>query len=42
MKKILEFFKSKYYTDSVKEIYPEDAMLLNTSITIDLIEKELL
>ena len=26
----------------VKEIYPYDAMMLNTSITVDLIKKELL
>lgn len=35
-------FVAKYYKGKVKEIYPYDAMMLNTSITVDLIEKELL
>ena len=39
---IMEFFKSKFYRGYVKKTYPEDAMELNTRITIDLIEKELL
>lgn len=38
---LLNQFKEKYYTDSVKEIYPIDAMTLNTNIMIDLIEKEM-
>lgn len=38
---ILEQFKEKYYNDSVKKIYPIDAMELNTTIMINLIEKEL-
>lgn len=38
----IEFFVSKYYNGKVKEIYPYDAMMLNTSITVNLIEKELL
>ena len=35
-------FVSKFYTDKVKEIYPYDAMMLNTSISVDLIIKELM
>ncbi len=34
------FFKNKYYHGYIKEIYPIDAMLLNTGIMVDLIEKE--
>ncbi len=34
-------FVKKYYKGKVKEIYPYDAMMLNTSITVKLIEKEL-
>lgn len=37
---IFEDFKNKYYVDSVKEIYPYDAMELNTNIMINLIRKE--
>ena len=39
--KILEQFKEKYYDEKVREIYPIDAMELNTNIMINLIEKEL-
>ena len=38
---ILSAFKEKYYTPQVQEIYPIDAMELNTNIMIKLIEKEL-
>lgn len=38
----VKHFVNKFYTDKVKEIYPYDAMMLNTSITVDLIERELL
>lgn len=38
---ILAAFKEKYYTPQVQEIYPIDAMELNTNIMINLIEKEL-
>ena len=34
-------FAAKYYKGKVKEIYPYDAMMLNTSMTVDLIEREL-
>ena len=37
----INHFVKKYYKGKVKEIYPYDAMMLNTSITINLIEKEL-
>jgi len=36
------FFKDKFYREHIKAIYPEDAMELNTSIMINLIEKELI
>lgn len=36
----LQFFKDKYYHGYIKEIYPVDAMELNTNIMIDLIIKE--
>lgn len=39
---IFELFVKKYRKDYMKEIYPIDAMKLNTSIMIKLIEKELL
>ncbi|MBQ8893482.1 MAG: MBL fold metallo-hydrolase [Clostridia bacterium] len=35
------FFKKKYYCGKVPEIYPIDAMILNTNIMIDLIDREL-
>lgn len=38
---IVEFFKDKFYHGYVKEIYPIDAMELNTGIMIDLLEREL-
>ena len=38
---ILAQFKEKYYTGYVKEIYPIDAMELNTNIMINLLEREL-
>lgn len=38
---IFDWFKEKFYKDYIIEIYPIDAMKLNTSIMIDLIEKEL-
>ena len=38
---IIEFFKDKFYHGYIKEIYPIDAMELNTGITIDLISREL-
>ncbi len=37
---IAEFFKDKFYYGYIKEIYPIDAMELNTGIMIDLLEKE--
>ena len=39
---IIEQYKQKYWHGYIKEIYPEDAMTLNTSIMIRLIKKELL
>ncbi len=36
----LQYFKDKFYHGYIKEIYPIDAMELNTGITIDLIKKE--
>jgi len=38
---ILEFFKDTFYHGYIREIYPVDAMELNTGIMINLIEKEL-
>ena len=38
---IKEFFKNKFFHGYIKDIYPVDAMELNTGITIDLIEREL-
>ena len=37
----LQFFKDKYYHGYIKEIYPVDAMELNTGIMMDLIIKEM-
>ena len=34
---ITEWFKGEFYNDYIKEIYPVDAMELNTGIMIDLI-----
>lgn len=39
---IIKQFKEKYWHGYIKEIYPEDAITLNTSIMIRLIKKELL
>ena len=39
---IVAEFKNKYWHGYIKEIYPEDAIDLNTSIMIELIKKELL
>lgn len=39
---IFEKFKEKYWHGYIKEIYPVDAMKLNTEIMINLIKKELL
>lgn len=39
---IFESFKQKYWHGYIKEIYPIDAMKLNTSIMLNLIRKELL
>lgn len=39
---IIEQFKQKYWHGYIKEIYPEDAATLNTSIMIRLIRNELL
>ena len=39
---IIQFFKDRYWHGYIKEIYPIDAMELNTSITVDLISKELI
>ena len=35
-------FKQKFYRGKVKETYPIDAMMLNTTIMVNLIEKELI
>ncbi len=37
-----EMFKTKFYHGKIKETYPIDAMKLNTSIMVNLIEKECL
>lgn len=37
----LQYFRNKFYRGKIKEGYPIDAMLLNTSITVNLIEREL-
>lgn len=37
---IVQFFKDKFYFGYIKEIYPIDAMELNTNITIDLLKRE--
>lgn len=36
----VEYFRNKFYSDKIKAVYPEDAMLLNTSIMITLIARE--
>ena len=38
----LKFFEENFYTDVIRPTYPIDAFLLNTSIMIELIKKELL
>lgn len=37
----VEFFKNKFYKGYIRTIYPIDAMMLNTSITVDLIAREI-
>ena len=37
----LRYFREKFYRGKIKEGYPVDAMQLNTSITVNLIEREL-
>ncbi len=37
---MIEFFKEKFYFGYIKEIYPIDAIELNTGIMIDLLKKE--
>ena len=37
----IQYFRDKFYHGKIKEGYPIDAMLLNTSIMVDLIEREL-
>lgn len=37
---IMQYFKNKFYYGYISEIYPIDAMELNTGIMIDLIKKE--
>ncbi len=37
---IIRFFKDKFYYGYIKEIYPIDAMELNTGIMIDLLKRE--
>lgn len=39
---ITEWFEKTFYQGYIREIYPIDAMRLNTSITVDLIRRELL
>lgn len=38
----VEFFKQKFYRGRVPDIYPIDAMELNTGITVDLLQRECL
>ena len=40
-KDAFDFFKDKYYHGYIKEVYPEDAMALNTEIMVNLISNEL-
>jgi cytochrome c-type biogenesis protein CcmH/NrfF len=37
---IIQFIKDRFYQGYIREIYPVNAMELNTGITIDLIERE--
>ena len=39
---IVEAFKDVYWNGYIKEIYPEDAITLNTSIMVRLVKQELL
>ena len=39
---VVEFFREKFYHGYVKEIYPSDAMELNTKIMIGLVHREIL
>jgi len=36
----VKYFKDKYYKGYIKEVYPKDAMELNTNIMVDLIKRE--
>ena len=36
----MAYFKERYYKGYIKEVYPIDAMELNTGITVDLIKRE--
>ena len=38
----VQHFRRTFYRGGIPDIYPEDAMLLNTNIMVDLIERELL
>ena len=38
----VKYIKDKFYHGRIKEVYPPDAMELNTSISVALVEKELL
>ncbi len=37
---VIQFFKDKFYFGYIKEIYPIDAMELNTGIMVDLLKRE--
>ena len=37
-----DYFKAAYYTERVRPAYPIEAFKLNTSILIDLVERELI
>ncbi len=41
-KDALKYFEDNFYTDTIRPAYPIDAFLLNTSIMIELIKKELM
>ena len=38
---IIQQYLDEYWNGYIKDIYPEDAIRLNTSIMIDLLEREL-
>ena len=40
--KIVRNFKEKFWQGYIKEIYPEDAINLNTSLIVQVVKKELL